>query len=164
MVFPISSLWGFCPYTFLRFLLSFPRSRVGRQPQVINLVGQCRWTTYCANLIRAHTFRSGSKLFGRAANFSVRPQTFRSGSILFCQAADYSVAHQTFRSRIKLFGRASNFPVGHQTFRSGFAVCIIYRRLPTFRRFLLSGFLSFSLPVPPSQFLSKSGEAPISSD
>ena len=111
MVFPISSLWGFCPYTFLRFLLSFSRSRVGRQLQVINLVGQCRWTTYCANLIRVHTFRSGSKLFGRAANFSVRPQTFRSGSKLFCQAADCSVVHQTFRSRIKLSGRASNFSV-----------------------------------------------------
>ena len=58
-----------------------------------------------------HTFRSGSKLLGRAANFSVRPQTFRSGSKLFCQAADCSVAHQTFRSRIKLSGRASNFSV-----------------------------------------------------
>ena len=90
--------------------------------------------------------------------------TFRFGSKLFCQAADCSVAHHTFRSRIKLFGRASNFPVGPQTFRSGFKVCIIYHRLPTFCRFLLSGFLSFCLPVPPSQFLSKSGEAPISSD
>ena len=74
-------------------------------------LGQRRWATYCANLIRVHTFRSGSKLFGRAANFSVRPQTFRSGSKLFCQAADCSVAHQTFRSRIKLSGRASNFSV-----------------------------------------------------
>ena len=103
-------------------------------------------------------------LFGRAANFSAGQQTFRSGRKLFGLAANYSARQQTVRSRIKLFGRASNFPVGHQTFRSGFAVCIIYHRLPTFCRFLLSGFLSFCLPVPPSQFLSKSGEAPISSD
>ena len=92
-------------------------------------------------------------LFGRAANFSVGQQTFRSGRKLFGLAANYSARQRTVRSRIKLSGRASNFPVGHQTFRSGFAVCIIYHRLPTFCRFLLSGFLRFppftSLSFPP---------------
>ena len=77
-------------------------------------------------------FRSGSKLFGPAVNFSVRQQTylsritlfgqatnFWSGSKLFGRAANFSVAPQTFRSGSKLFGRASTFSVAHQTFPSG---------------------------------------------